>query len=72
MMKRLSPSNSLEPIVRTLNRYRVGTSLGIQCDASGLLSTRQPGVGTTWMNAKVADWLVTPRAGKPVELNALW
>jgi predicted glycogen debranching enzyme len=62
----------LEPLVRVLRRYRLGTMLGIQCDADGLLSTRQPGVGTTWMNAKLGDWLVTPRAGRPVELNALW
>ena len=62
----------LEPMVRMLRRYRMGTSLGITCEDDGLLSTRQPGVGTTWMNAKIADWLITPRAGKPVELNALW
>ena len=51
----------LEPLVRLLRRYRMGTNLGITCDADGLLSTRQAGVGTTWMNAKVADWLITPR-----------
>jgi predicted glycogen debranching enzyme len=62
----------LEPLVRILRRYRVGTSLGIQCDENGLLATRQPGFGTTWMNAKIADWVITPRAGRPVELNALW
>lgn len=62
----------LEPLVRLLRRYRMGTGLGITCDADGLLWTRQAGVGTTWMNAKIADWLITPRAGRPVELNALW
>jgi len=62
----------LEPMVRMLRRYRSGTGLGIQCDESGLLITRQAGVGTTWMNAKLNDWLVTPRAGRPIELNALW
>src|SRR5204862_58407 len=62
----------LEPLVRILRRYRAGTSLGIQCDENGLLATRQPGIGTTWMNAKIGDWVITPRAGRPVELNALW
>jgi predicted glycogen debranching enzyme len=62
----------LEPLVRLLRRYRMGTSLGIQCDADGLLQTRQPGLGTTWMNAKIGDWVITQRAGRPVELNALW
>ena len=62
----------LEPVLRVLRRYRAGTLLGIQCDSDGLLATRQPGVGTTWMNAKLGDWLITPRAGRPVEINALW
>jgi len=31
-----------------------------------------PGVQLTWMDAKVGDWVVTPRTGKPVEINALW
>ena len=32
----------------------------------------KPGVQLTWMDAKVGDWVVTPRIGKPVEINALW
>ena len=38
----------------------------------GLLSAGEPGVQLTWMDAKVGDWVVTPRIGKPVEINALW
>src|SRR5205814_1138696 len=38
----------------------------------GLLSAGEPGVQLTWMDAKVGDWIVTPRIGKPVEINALW
>jgi predicted glycogen debranching enzyme len=38
----------------------------------GLLFAGQPGVQLTWMDAKVGDWVVTPRIGKPVEINALW
>ncbi len=48
-------------------RYRIGM------DASdGLLYAGEPGVQLTWMDAKVGDWVVTPRIGKPVEINALW
>ncbi len=41
-------------------------------DADGLLSAGVPGVQLTWMDAKVGDWVVTPRVGKPVEVQALW
>jgi glycogen debranching enzyme len=41
-------------------------------DASGLLSSGEQGVQLTWMDAKVGDWVVTPRRGKPVEIQALW
>jgi glycogen debranching enzyme len=41
-------------------------------DASGLLDAGVPGVQLTWMDAKVGDWVVTPRIGKPVEIQALW
>ena len=40
--------------------------------ADGLLKAGAPGVQLTWMDAKVGDWVVTPRIGKPVEINALW
>ncbi|MCI0727616.1 MAG: glycogen debranching protein, partial [Chloroflexi bacterium] len=40
--------------------------------ADGLLYAGEPGVQLTWMDAKVGDWVVTPRIGKPVEINALW
>ncbi|HLZ06962.1 MAG TPA: amylo-alpha-1,6-glucosidase, partial [Chloroflexota bacterium] len=38
----------------------------------GLLTSGAPGVQLTWMDARVGDWVVTPRGGKPVEVNALW
>jgi predicted glycogen debranching enzyme len=38
----------------------------------GLLRAGEPGVQLTWMDAKVGDWVVTPRIGKPVEIQALW
>jgi predicted glycogen debranching enzyme len=60
----------LEEIVRW---HREGTRYGIKEDpADGLLASGEPGVQLTWMDAKVDDWVVTPRIGKPVEINALW
>jgi predicted glycogen debranching enzyme len=49
-----------------------GTRHGIGADADGLLAAGEPGVQLTWMDAKVGDWIVTPRHGKPVEIQALW
>src|ERR1043165_7824732 len=49
-----------------------GTRYGIKVDSSGLLSSGEAGVQLTWMDAKVGDWVVTPRRGKPVEIQALW
>ena len=50
-----------------------GTRFGIHVDPKdGLLSQGAPGYQLTWMDAKVGDWVVTPRRGKAVEINALW
>jgi predicted glycogen debranching enzyme len=50
-----------------------GTRYNIHLDATdGLLYAGEAGVQLTWMDAKVGDWVVTPRIGKPVEVNALW
>ena len=49
-----------------------GTRYGIHVDADGLLAAGEDGVQLTWMDAKVGDWVVTPRRGKPVEIEALW
>ncbi len=49
-----------------------GTRYGIRVDRDGLLVAGAPGVQLTWMDAKVGDWVVTPRSGKPVEIQALW
>lgn len=50
-----------------------GTRYGIGVDPSdGLLHAGEPGVQLTWMDAKVGDRVITPRIGKPVEINALW
>jgi glycogen debranching enzyme len=61
---------ALEEIVRW---HRQGTRYGIAVDpADGLLRSGEPGVQLTWMDAKIGDWVVTPRTGKAVEINALW
>lgn len=49
-----------------------GTRYGIRLDDDGLLASGAEGVQLTWMDAKVGDWVVTPRRGKPVEIQALW
>ncbi|HEY6408125.1 MAG TPA: amylo-alpha-1,6-glucosidase, partial [Ktedonobacteraceae bacterium] len=56
-----------------IDRHVEGTNYAIGVDpADGLLRGGTPGVQLTWMDAKVGDWVVTPRHGKPVEVNALW
>lgn len=52
--------------------YRRGTRHGIRMDSDGLIISGDPEIALTWMDAKIGDWVVTPRAGKPVEIQALW
>src|SRR5271157_1754601 len=52
--------------------YSQGTRYGIRLDSDGLLAAGERGVQLTWMDAKVGGWIVTQRAGKPVEVQALW
>ncbi len=61
-----------DAVLSILHWYRHGTALGIRTDVDGLLATNQPGVPTTWMDAMADGWVVTPRGGKAVEVNALW
>jgi predicted glycogen debranching enzyme len=67
LVQELRPA--LEEIVSC---YRHGTDYGIHMDTDGLIDASAPGWQLTWMDAKVGDWVVTPRMGKPVEVNALW
>ncbi|MFQ6131292.1 MAG: amylo-alpha-1,6-glucosidase [Armatimonadota bacterium] len=61
------------PVVEDIvHWYTRGTLYGIQATPDGLLRAGAQGVQLTWMDAKVGDWVVTPRWGKPVEVNALW
>ena len=65
--------NELYPVFADIISWHVrGTRYGIKVDPSGLLASGEQGVQLTWMDAKVGDWVVTPRRGKPVEIQALW
>ena len=63
----------LPTMVGILDWHLKGTDFGIGVDAAdGLLKQGAEGYQLTWMDAKVGDWVVTPRRGKAVEINALW
>ena len=60
-------------LAQIIDAHLKGTRYNIHVDeADGLLYEGENGVQLTWMDAKVGDWVVTPRIGKPVEVNALW
>ncbi len=63
----------LPVLLDVVDHHLRGASFGIGVDpADGLLRQGAPGYQLTWMDAKVDDWVVTPRRGKAVEINALW
>jgi predicted glycogen debranching enzyme len=64
----------LGPVLRSIiAHYIAGTHFGIRVDPEdGLVTAAAEGYQLTWMDAKVGDWVVTPRRGKPVEIQALW
>jgi len=59
-------------VQQIIDGYRRGTRYNIRMDGDGLIAGGVPGAQLTWMDAKVGDWVVTPRYGKPVEIQALW
>jgi 4-alpha-glucanotransferase len=62
-----------EVLEEIIDWYLKGTRYGIGMDSDDhLLRAGESGVQLTWMDAKVGEWVVTPRIGKPVEINALW
>jgi len=63
----------LSPLEEIIDWHVQGTRHGIRMDArDGLLGGGDAGYALTWMDARVDDWVVTPRRGKPIEVNALW
>jgi predicted glycogen debranching enzyme len=65
--------DELYPSLRDILQWHLcGTRYGILVDSDGLLACGVPGSQLTWMDVKIGDWVVTPRHGKPVEVQALW
>jgi predicted glycogen debranching enzyme len=62
----------LPALDQIVDLHRRGTAFGIRVDTDGLLTQGADSLALTWMDAKVEDWVVTPRRGKTVEINALW
>ena len=62
----------LDCLEEIIQYYINGTRYGIKMDRDGLISTAEADIQLTWMDAKVGEWIVTPRNGKAVEVNALW
>jgi predicted glycogen debranching enzyme len=66
-------ARELYPILKDIVAWHLrGTRYHIHVDEDGLLYAGESGVQLTWMDAKVDEWVVTPRIGKPVEINTLW
>lgn len=68
----LLKSHLAEACRSILESYDAGTTLSIRKEADGLLAAGEPGSSLTWMDSRIGDVAVTPRHGKPVEVNALW
>ncbi|HZM92537.1 MAG TPA: amylo-alpha-1,6-glucosidase, partial [Vicinamibacterales bacterium] len=62
----------LPALDEVVQKHRAGTRFGIRMDDDGLLTQGAENLALTWMDAKVGEWVVTPRRGKTVEINALW
>jgi predicted glycogen debranching enzyme len=63
----------LYPVFNQIIEFHIkGTRYNIKVAENGLLNAGAPGAQLTWMDAKIGDWVVTPRSGKPVEIQALW
>jgi predicted glycogen debranching enzyme len=71
-LSRADDARLADAVQAILEGYAKGTRHRIGVDADGLVAAGEPGVQLTWMDAKVGDWVVTPRIGKPVEVQALW
>lgn len=65
--------NVIYPVLKEIiEAYSKGTHFNIGMDSDSLIHAGAQGTQLTWMDAKVGDWVVTPRQGKAVEINALW
>lgn len=65
--------HDLLPVLKEIIQWHLkGTRYNIHATEDGLLYSGEPGIQLTWMDSKIGDWVVTPRTGKAVEINALW
>lgn len=65
--------NEILPVLKNIIDWHYkGTRYNIHVDGDGLLFAGEEGQQLTWMDARIGDWVVTPRMGKPVEIQALW
>ncbi len=64
--------NILPVLKEIIDWHFKGTRYNIHVDDDGLLYAGEKGQQLTWMDARIGDWVVTPRMGKPVEIQALW
>jgi predicted glycogen debranching enzyme len=70
---RVTLQTLLPKLLEVVDHHRRGTRFNMRVDpADGLLTQGVEGLPLTWMDAQVGDWVVTPRRGKAVEINALW
>jgi len=58
--------------IQILDCHIKGTRYNIKVAGNGLLNAGDSGTQLTWMDARIGDWVVTPRCGQPVEVQALW
>ncbi|MCL4515350.1 MAG: glycogen debranching enzyme N-terminal domain-containing protein [Firmicutes bacterium] len=70
--RRFVESEMLPVIREIIAAYQKGTRFNIHMEEDSLVAAGERGLQLTWMDAKVGDWVVTPREGKAVEINALW
>lgn len=65
--------NEILPVLKDIIDWHYqGTRYNIHADGDGLLFAGEEGQQLTWMDARIGNWVVTPRMGKPVEIQALW
>lgn len=65
--------NKILPVLKEIIGWHFkGTRFSIHVDEDGLLYSGEKGQQLTWMDARIGNWVVTPRMGKPVEIQALW
>ena len=73
LTKDITLLKDLYPLLQeVIECHRQGTRYNIHLDSDHLIYAGQEGTQLTWMDAKVGDWVVTPRHGKPIEVNVLW